>query len=143
MNISANTKDIIDKINESSDRFIKNNYEISILIEISFFSDKLKDFRNLIFTSKYVNGLTKVLSSTEITGKEFIERTYEDFNLNLQKVFNILKQMLENEESNSVSFFENKYYKMDQESVKNMLELTDDLSICKEYMNRTPGVFGN
>jgi len=113
MNISANTKDIIDKINESSDRFIKNNYEISILIEISFFSDKLKDFRNLIFTSKYVNGLTKVLSSTEITGKEFIERTYEDFNLNLQKVFNILKQMLENEESNSVSFFENKYYKMD------------------------------
>ncbi|MFZ1322947.1 MAG: hypothetical protein WAT71_15425 [Ignavibacteria bacterium] len=141
MNISANTKDIIDKINDSSDRFIKNNYEISILIEISFFSDKLSNFRDLIFTSKYINGLKKVLSSSEISGKDFIDKTYNDFNINLQKVYDILKQILENEESNSVSFFENKYFKMDQESIKNMIELIEDLSICKEFMNRTPGVF--
>lgn len=141
MNISANTKDIIDKINDSSDSFIKNNYEISILIEISFISDKLSIFRDLIFTSKYVTGLKKVLSSSEISGNDFIDRTYNDFNLNLQKVYNLLKQIIDNEESNSVIFFEKKYFKMDQESLKNMIELTEDLSICKECMNRTQGVF--
>lgn len=143
MNISANTKDIVDKINDSSDSFIKNNYEISILIEISFISDKLSIFRDLIFTSKYVTGLKKVLSSPEISGNDFIDRTYNDFNTNLQKVYDLLKQIIDNEESNSVIFFEKKYFKMDQESVKNMIELTEDLSICKEYMNRTQGVFEN
>jgi len=143
MNISENTKDIIAEINEISDKYIKNNYEISVLIEISFHSDKLKNFRELIFTSKYVNGLKKILSSSEISGKDYIERTYRDFNLNLQKVFETLRKLLENEEPSTLSFFEKKYFKMDQESVNNILELASDLTLCKEYMNRNTGIFSD
>jgi len=63
MIISENTSGIISDINDISRSFIKNNFEGSALIEISFNSGKLELFRDLIFTSKYLTGLKNVLNS--------------------------------------------------------------------------------
>ncbi|MBK8984328.1 MAG: hypothetical protein IPM38_18915 [Ignavibacteria bacterium] len=141
MKISEKTSGIISDINDISRSFIKNNYEVSALIEISFKSGKQEIFRRLIFTSKYLNGLRNVLTSDKISGKEYIDKTYADFNSNLQKIFDILKLMLTDEDKEVNIFFENKYFTMSHDSISNVIELAKDLSICKEYMNKTPGVF--
>jgi len=141
MKISEKTSGIISDINDISRSFIKNNYEVSALIEISFKADKQEIFRGLIFTSKYVTGLKNVLTSDKLSGEEYIDKTYGDFNSNLQKIFDLLKLMLKDEEKEVIDFFENKYFVMSHDSISNIIELAKDLSICKEYMNKTPGVF--
>lgn len=142
MKISGKTSGIINDISDSSGKFLKNNYEVSILIEISFFSDKSDLFRKLIFISKYVTGLKKVLTSPNISGQDYLDRTYADFNSNLQTAFDILRLILQNADKGDIAFFEKKYFTMSQESIVNMLDLSEDLTLCKEYENRYKGVFG-
>ncbi len=141
MKISENTSGIISDINDVSRNFIKNNYEVSALIEISFNSGKLELFRDLIFTSKYLTGLKNVLNSDKLSGKDYIDKTYADFNAILQKVFDKVKLLLTNEDKEVNDFFEKKYFMMSHDSISNMIDLANDLSFCKEYMNKTPGVF--
>lgn len=136
MKFSDKTSDLILDINGFSDRKIINIFEVSYLIESALTSpSKKKDFDELIFTAKYVNGLKGVLSNRIITGDEYMEKIFDEFNKNLQKFINLLKQITF---ENMSRHFNDRYFILDQESIKNSMELIEDLSLCKEYLNENP-----
>jgi len=56
-------------------------------------------------------------------------------------MFDKVKLLLTNEDKEVNDFFEKKYFTMSHDSISNMIDLANDLSVCKEYMNKTPGVF--
>lgn len=138
MEISDETRNLLKIINDFSSKKIKNTFEISALIEAGTLPDGKKKFEELIFTSKYVNGLKSVLSNRSITGDQYIENMFNEFNVNLQKVIGMLKEVITGFDKNISAQFENKYFLLDQESIINTMELIEDLSLCKEFFNVNP-----
>lgn len=138
MEISDETRNLLKIINDFSSKKIKNTFEISALIEAGTLPYGKKKFEELIFTSKYVNGLKSVLSNRSITGDQYIENMFNEFNVNLQKVIGMLKEVITGFDKNISAQFENKYFLLDQESIINTMELIEDLSLCKEFFNVNP-----
>lgn len=138
MKISENTKDLVEKISENSTEPLKNIFEISFLIESTFKNDKLMIFKDLIFTAKYVNGLMNVLSGRIVTGDDYMEKIFDEFNMNLQKLTGILKALSVPSDAQTEKFFDDKYFKLEQNSIINLMELIGDLTACKEFFNKNP-----
>ena len=139
MKISNSSKELIEKINDHSHKPLKNIYEISVLLESAVNKPGSKEFKDLIFTAKYVNGLKNVLSDRIINEDKYMERIFDEFNKNLQKFIDILRSISTDADENTEMFFSEKYFKLDQNSILNSMELIDDLTACKEFFNRNPG----
>ncbi len=136
MKFSDKTVDLIFKINEFSGKRVKNVFEVSFLIESALSSEiKRKEFEDLIFTAKYVNGLKSVLSNRIITGNEYMEKMFDEFNKNFQKFLDQLKVMTFESMNKQ---YTGKYFALDQQSINNSMELIEDLSLCKTYFNENP-----
>lgn len=140
MKITGDTKKLLLSINDFSGNQIKNQYEVSVLIELASSPGNKKKFEDLIFTSKYVIGLKNILSSKSITGNEYIEKIFDEFKKQLQKTIDLLNDLTGTAEANIYKHFSDKYLGMDQESIVNVMSLTEDLSFCKEFFNANPDV---
>lgn len=140
MIISEETKKLLESVNDFSGNHIKNPYEVSVLIELSSASGDMKKFEDLIFTSKYISGLKTILGNNKVTGNEYMEKIFEEFKAQLLKVIELLKINLIDSESKIQKFFSERYFGMNQENISNIVILTEDLSLCKEYFNANPEV---
>lgn len=135
MDFENEVKDLIFNINEYSERSIKNIYEVSVLMDSALSLGKNKEFKELIFTAKYVNGLKSVLSNRSINVDKYMEKIFDEFNQNLQKFFELMKTVIADCDGNAVKYFNDKYFQMNQENIVNGMGLIEDLSLCKEYLN--------
>ena len=133
---SAETNRFIDDVNSESGRLIKNLYEISVLIETAISKNKLNEFKDLIFSAKYVKGLKHVLGSRVINAEDFTQKIFDEFNLNLRKVIDQLREITSGEDEKTIKHFHEKYFLLDQDCIVNTLDLTEDLALCKEYLNK-------
>lgn len=138
MNNSFDSKKLIEDINENSSRLIKNYFELTVLSEIAFNNDRSDEFDKLIFKAKYVKGLKSVLANRTVTGDDYMEKIFVEFNQSVRNVIELLKELTENSDEKVKMFFNEKYFKLTQESMVNVMELIEDLSLCKEYFNRFP-----
>ena len=138
MKISNSTGELLEKINEHSRKPLKNTYEVSALMESAFNLSKASEFKDLIFTAKYINGLKNVLSNRIINGNDIMEKIFDEFNKNIQKFIELLNRMVIPLDEKTEEFFNVKYFKLDQESLANSLLLIEDLTSCKEYFNNNP-----
>ena len=136
MKISDNTVKLLERINEQSRKPLKNTYEVSLLLESAISFSKATEFKDLIFTAKYINGLKNVLSNRIINGDDIMEKLFDEFNKNIQKFIELLKKMVTTSDEKSEEFFRVKYFNLDQESMVNSMELIEDLTYIKEYFNK-------
>ncbi|MEO8446397.1 MAG: hypothetical protein ABI528_02820 [bacterium] len=138
MEASKTAKDLATKISDHSESNLKNLFEVTTLLEISKAEEMNVQFRQLIFSAKYVNGLKNVLANRAINKDQYMEKIFGEFNNNIQKVVSILDEMTAQSKENVRKFFNDKYFLMNHESIANTMELIEDLSICKEYFNENP-----
>lgn len=141
MKFSKETETLIEEINEYSSSPLRNRFEVTVLIESAVCMENKTSFKDLIFTAKYVNGLKSVLSNRIVTGDEFMEKMFDEFNKNLQKFINLLKTCTNSSDEKTAAHFEEKYFQLDQKSIVNSMELIEDLSKCKEFFNSNPKDF--
>jgi len=131
-------KKLIDDISDHSKSTIKNYYEITVIIDTSISQAKQEEFKELIFTAKYVNGLKKVLADRTINNDKYMEKMFEEFNKNMQKVIDLIRKIVECTAEIEKKYFNEKYFLMNHESLVNTMGLIEDLSLCKEYFNNNP-----
>lgn len=138
MIFSDTTNSLIEKINDHSQKPLKNVYEVSVIIENTKKDRNVELFKELIFTAKYVNGLKSVLSNQIINRDDFMERMFEEFNKNIQKFSDNLKISIESSGDKIKSHFNGKYFELNHNCMINIMELIEDLSKCKEFFNSNP-----
>lgn len=139
MKFSDETNNLIDDINSESVSPVKNLYEFSVIAETAFSKDKIDEFKVLIFNAKYVKGLKSVLSNRIVNADDFTEKIFDEFNSSLRKFIDLLKNILNDADEKIFLHFNERYFQLNHECIVNSLELIDDLSLCKEYLNRNPG----
>lgn len=137
MNLSDITE-LIENINNDTGQKLRYQYEISLLINTSLNNSLHEEFKELLFSAKYVKGLKKVLADRTINRDKYMENMFEEFNLNLQKVIEMMKLIVEKADNVDRKNFNDKYFSLDHQSIVNSLELIEDLSICKQYFNNHP-----
>lgn len=138
MKFSEETNNLIDDVNSGSVNPVKNLYEFSVIAETALAGNKLDEFKDLIFTAKYIKGLKSVLNNRIVNADDFTEKIFDEFNSSLRKFIGQLKNYLNDSDEMIFKHFTDRYFRMDHDCILSTLELIDDLSLCKEYLNRNP-----
>ncbi len=140
MEISGEAKEILDKLNDNLPEFLKNNFEISVIIEAALRKKSNQNFNDLIFKAKYINGLKSILSNRIVTGDDFMGKIFSEFNKNLREFSALLEKISASvKDENTEDHFKRKFFELDQESIVNIMSLIEDLTLIKEHLNKSSG----
>lgn len=150
MEISENTKKLVDELYIYSGNKLKNIHEMMLLIELAEISGKEKLFYDLQFSAKYLNGLGKILQSNVAittqkkpgengepapTAEEARAKIMGEFKTNMVKLTGYLKDMLLDADEADRKDIEEKYLTLSRTSMVNLTTLIYDLSWLKRYFN--------
>ena len=112
----------------------KNDLQQIITIAVKF--KREKEFNELIFTSKYLKGLIRIVNkSPGIPEVESIDHVKSDISENMKKVVDQLRNILSGTDADTIIFFGKNYLSLDQESFSNFNLLLTDLALVKKYLN--------
>lgn len=147
MDISEKTAELVSAIKEFSGSRLKNENDLSVMIESAQTGGNQELFSDLIFTAKYLNGLGKILHSNISTalesqpeGESKLDEKAEDkirneFSQNVIKLSKQISKLISGMKSEDKKNFEEKYLAMSRASLVNLTNLIYDLSWVKQYIN--------
>ena len=128
--------DFLDDVEKFSGKSLNKKKDLSIILEVIDTDEKFKDFENLCFTGKYVNGLFRVLrNSANIPEVKNVDQIKKDLSENMEKVISQLKEITLATNEMNKKFFEDNYLQLSQTSMQNLQQLVEDLDIIKKYLN--------
>jgi hypothetical protein len=147
MEISKKTEDIIVELNEFSGSKIKNTLDLSYIIEIAEKSGKEKLFYDILFTAKYLNGLTRILQSNVAhttnpkksepiaSPEEAKEKIMGEYKKNVIKFTAYLNDLLIEADEVVKADINERYLILNRTSMINLTSLIYDLSWLKKFYN--------
>jgi hypothetical protein len=147
LKLSGKTSSLVLEIKEYSGNKLKNEADVSLLIECSYSEEKQKLFEDMVFTAKYLNGLGKILHSNMggifqsggIEENKIDEKAEEkirnEFRQNMLKFTSQLSEIVNEVSGSERKNLSGKYLAMNSTSLVNLTNLIYDLSWVKKYMN--------
>ncbi|MFA5011002.1 MAG: hypothetical protein WC644_03515 [Ignavibacteria bacterium] len=134
MKFSETTIDLILDIKEYSGGILKNEFELSALIEQTFSKHGDKSFHDIIFKAKFLKGLSKVMS-VSIEQKENYDRLISEYSSELKNLTELILNGLNNSNPIIINSFKSKFFDLTPDCLLNLNLLIEDLSVCKDYFN--------
>ncbi len=126
----------IAQVEKFSKSKLKRKAELLRIYEEVLKNNNEKDFDDLIFTAKYVNGLLRIVqknySASEISNLDEIKK---DFSENINKVINQIKKIISHTDEQFKSHFDEVYFELSQQGFLNLSELISDLEWIKMFSN--------
>ncbi len=131
-----NSAGLVEEINKFSGNQLKRKEDLLILINLGYSNNQKELIEELSFTSKYVQGLFRVLKkSSSNTGVQNIELIKNDVSNNLNKVKEKIRQLISNSDEMTKNHFNEVYLQLSQNNLFNLNELMNDLEWTKKYLN--------
>lgn len=124
------------EVDEFAKGRLHNSEDLARLTEVIFKTEKNKLLEDISFTSKYTQGLLKIVRnrSNNIEDDYFVKIRGE-YTEAVKQVQSQLKEILEYSSSFIKNIFTEKYLSLTHESLNNLNQLIDDLSWVKMYLN--------
>jgi rhamnogalacturonyl hydrolase YesR len=127
---------IIEEIDDFSQHRLNKKTDLKTLYCQSIKDGKGKTFEELSFTAKYVDGLMRVLktgtSNPEVKSLEHIRKDFTD---NMQKIVDLMKEIVVNADEQIKRYFEITYFDMTRQGMQNLTLILSDLEWAKKYFN--------
>ena len=140
MRFSEETIDLILDIKEFSGGKLKNEFELSALIEFTISRQNEKTFGDIIFKAKFLKGMSKVMSGN-IESEDSRKKLLAEYAEELRKLTDLINETLSNSEPVIIDSFGKKFFELTPECYMNLNLLVEDLSVCKDFFNDKK--FGN
>lgn len=129
-------QNFLDDVEKFSGKSLNKKDDLMLILEACNSNKKLKEFEDLSFTGKYVNGLFRVIqNSVKIPEVENVDQIKKDLSENMEKVISQLKEITFNMNEKNKMLFEDNYIKLSQSSLQNLQQLVEDLDSIKKYLN--------
>jgi hypothetical protein len=136
MKVEISNKSFLDEVEKETRSILKNRTDIIKLIEICVADGKEKEFEDLIFTAKYIQGLMRVIKKApSIAEVQSVDHVKNDFTENMKKVIEQIRNIINEGDKESKTYFEEMYLSPNQQSFENLTLLLTDLEIIKKYVN--------
>jgi hypothetical protein len=133
--LSDTTNELIFDIKEFSGKEFNNFSDLGALIEVTAGSGNNELFEELIFNGKYVNGLKKVLDKDVSISDDAKQKIISQFQGAVETLIRTIQNVLKDRDPELQSYFESKYLLLTQQNMVNLISLSQDLAVCKEYFN--------
>ncbi len=135
MKIQIN-KNILNEVEIYSDSLMKRKTDLHIIIDECLNNNLEKEFEELTFTVKYVQGLKRVLQK----GGEFqeidnLDHVKKDLTENMEKVIGDIKALLIHSSETNKKYFEDSYLSLTPDCFQNLNDLLEDIELVKKYLN--------
>jgi hypothetical protein len=132
-----NTEILIQEIEVFSKNGLKRKEDLALLLFLGYSNNMREAVEDLSFTSKYVQGLFRVLEKA--SGNADVQNLGQikaDITVNLEKVKEMIKQLISKAEESDKRHFIESYLPLTQKSLFNLTELMSDLEWTKRYLNQ-------
>jgi len=134
MRFSEETIDLILDIKEYSGGKLKNEFELSALIEFTINRQNRKTFEDIIFRAKFLKGLSKVMAGYN-ESEDKREKLFAEYTAELRSLTELINTALSETDPIIKDSFIRKYFELTPECFMNLNLLLEDLSACKDYFN--------
>lgn len=128
--------ELLKAVDKFSQQKIKNRDSLHLLFDICIVKDKLQLLEELSFTSKYLNGLARVLISAS-GNSDFpnIESIKKDYSENVLKATDELKRIISMTDEPTQKKFTIEFFDLTPEAFTKLRMLFEDLEWTKRYLN--------
>lgn len=135
LNLSSGIE-LLKAVDKFSKQQIKNRDSLHVLFDICISKNKLKLLEELSFTSKYLNGLARVLvSASGNSDYQNIESIKKDYSDNILKATVQLKKIILLLDENTQKVFTIEFLNLTPEAFSKLRSLFEDLEWTKKYLN--------
>ena len=138
MNLINNksAKELLSDIISFSNNRIINHEDLERLFEIVIANNLVDVFNKLLFSSKVITGLLKIIQNSDNNfDDDYFDKIKNELKDNTLIVVNSLKEISQQGSNFLNSIFEEKYYLLKSESLQNLYLLCNDLNFVKMYLN--------
>ena len=126
----------LNEVEKFSGKLLHKKNDLTVILDVFKVNEKFKEFEDLSFTGKYVNGLFRVLkNSIKIPEVENADQIKKDLSENMEKVISQLKEITFSMNEKNKKHFDENYFQLSQNSIQNLQKLVEDLDIIKKYLN--------
>lgn len=135
-NYKLQAEEFIIKVDEFSNKRIKNAEDLTRLSELFFKEDKFDKLNDLAFSAKYAQGLIKIIRDRSNNFEDdYFDKIRVEYTDAISKIRSVIEEILGGSSSFIKEIFSEKYLSMTHESLNNLNILIDDLSWMKLYLN--------
>ena len=134
--ISENTKNFLREVEKFLGESLNRKNDLQIIFDLSVQFKLEKNFEELAFNGKYLNGLMKILKSgTSLPEVESLEHVKEDLAIKMETLISQIRGIVSNSDEATVSRFEKNYLELNKQNLLNLNLLIEDLDRVKKYLN--------
>jgi len=121
--------DFLKKISDFTGKNLKHKDTVIFIIKNAISQNKENVFNDLIFYSKYVTKLNRILKKNSPFDIKMVK---EEFNTHIEKIKQLINSLVIYDNENYKTYID-KYFSNSKESFAFFLELIEDFSIIKDY----------
>lgn len=137
MKIGEDTQKVLDFLDDFSEGGIRKRNDIALLLEVAASFNQHEVFNQLVFTGKSVWNLSKKIKKID-PHQEGAELVRNEFSKQLDELKRLLAVLVSQSEDNEMAErFETTYFIITQGAVKNLTDLSHDLSVMKELQSKS------
>ena len=134
--ISENTKNFLQEVEQFLGESLNRKNDLQIIFDLSVQFKLEKNFEELAFNGKYLNGLMKILKSgTSLPEVDSLEHVKEDLAIKMETLISQIRGIVSNSDEVTVSRFEKNYLELNKQNLLNLNLLIEDLDRVKKYLN--------
>jgi hypothetical protein len=129
-------KNILNEVETFSNSLLKRRADLQIIIDDSLQHNFEAEFEELTFTSKYIQGLKRVLKKgADFQEIDNLDHVKKDLTENMEKVIGDIRALLIHSSEINNKHFEDTYLSLTPNCFQNLNELLEDLEWVKKYLN--------
>jgi 3-dehydroquinate synthetase len=129
-------KNILNEVETFSNSLLKRRADLQIIIDESLQHNFDTEFEELTFTSKYIQGLKRVLKKgADFQEIDNLDHVKKDLTENMEKVIGDIRALLIHSSEINNKHFEDTYLSLTPNCFQNLNELLEDLEWVKKYLN--------
>lgn len=134
MKISTDTQRVIEFLQSISKNNLRKSNDLAIILEVGATYSQEELVQELLFTGKSIWNLSKVIARSDSSIS--IENLKREFEANINKLREMIMQMIELFEEEDTKRFYTIYLQNDLGSTRNIIDLAHDLSILKDIQKK-------
>jgi len=130
------TQEILSSVEKLSNGFLNFRDDIERLIDLAVVQNKMSVLEELTFHAKFSDGMLHIIQKkNDVVDEQYFIKATEEYKSSIQKVKDLLKDLLDGSDKFIKSIFEEKFLQLTQQNFSNLNLLCSDLSYFKLYFN--------